>query len=267
MTALTTALNAAVSRKTRRTALRLALICAVSAGLPACNAFSRIADIGAAPELSKIQDPHARPGYQPVNLPMPTPQASERNPNSLWRNGSKAFFKDQRATKVGDLLTVLIEIDDKASIDNQTNRSRTNSDKAGIPNLFGLEGAGSGLTKVLNDNVDTSNLVGVASAASNQGKGAVSRKEQIELRLAALVTQVLPNGNLVLEGRQEVRVNFERRDLIVSGVVRPEDITALNTIKYDQIAEARISYGGQGQLSDVQQPRYGQQLLDILMPW
>lgn len=250
-----------------KTALRLALVAAMVAVLPACNAASRISNIGQAPEMSKIQDPHARPGYQPVSLPMPTPQPTERNPNSLWRTGAKAFFKDQRAAKVGDLLTVLIEIDDKASIDNQTTRSRTNSDKAGMPNLFGFEAAGGGLTNILNDATDPASLLNLSSSLSNQGKGAVSRKEQIELRLAALVTQILPNGNMVLEGRQEVRVNFERRDLIVSGVVRPEDITAGNTVKYDQIAEARISYGGNGQISDVQQPRYGQQLFDIIMPW
>lgn len=249
------------------TLLRFALIAAAVAVLPACNAASRIANIGEAPQLSKIQDPQARPGYQPVSLPMPAPQPAERNPNSLWRAGSKAFFKDQRAAKVGDLLTVLIEIDDKASIDNQTTRSRTNSDQAGLPNLFGFEAPGGGLTKIFNDATDPANLVNMSSSLSNQGKGAVSRKEQIELRLAALVTQILPNGNLVLEGRQEVRVNFERRDLIVSGVVRPEDITAQNTVKYDQIAEARIAYGGNGQLSDVQQPRYGQQLMDIILPW
>lgn len=248
-------------------AVRLALVAAMVAALPACNAASRIANIGQAPEMSKIQDPQARPGYQPVSLPMPTPQPTERNPNSLWRTGAKAFFKDQRAARVGDLLTVLIEINDKASIDNQTTRSRTNSDKAGMPNLFGFEAPGGGLTNILNDATDPASLLNLSSSLSNQGKGAVARKEQIELRLAALVTQVLPNGNLVLEGRQEVRVNFERRDLIVSGVVRPEDITAGNTVKYDQIAEARISYGGNGQISDVQQPRYGQQLFDIIMPW
>jgi flagellar L-ring protein FlgH len=273
MTTRAAALNTApTAQKTARktamnTVLRLALIAAVTAALPACNAASRIAGIGEAPQLSKIQDPHARPGYQPVSLPMPTPMPTERNPNSLWRTGSKAFFKDQRAAKVGDLLTVLIEINDKASMDNQSSRSRTNSDKAGLPNLFGFEAAGGGLTKIFNDATDAANLVNLSSALANQGKGAVNRKEQIELRLAALVTQILPNGNLVLEGRQEVRVNFERRDLVMSGVVRPEDITALNTIKYDQIAEARISYGGNGQITDVQQPRYGQQLLDVILPW
>lgn len=274
MSALIAAQNAAsaaaASKKTKtmtKTLLRFALIAAVTAALPACNAASRLSNIGEAPQLSKIQDPQARPGYQPVSLPMPAPQPSERNTNSLWRTGAKAFFKDQRAAKVGDLLTVLIEIDDKASIDNQTTRSRSNSDKAGLPNLFGFEAAGGGLTKIFNDATNPASLVDLSSSTANQGKGAVSRKEQIGLRMAALVTQVLPNGNLVLEGRQEVRVNFERRDLIVSGVVRPEDITALNTIKYDQIAEARISYGGNGQISDVQQPRYGQQLLDVILPW
>ena len=82
-----------------------------------------------------------------------------------------------------------------------------------------------------------------------------------------MITEVLPNGNLAIFGRQEVQVNFERRDLVVAGVIRPEDITSGNTIAYEQIAEARVSYGGQGQITDFQQPRYGQQLYDIVFPF
>ncbi len=250
----------------RKTVLRFALLAAVAAGLPACNAMSRVANIGSAPELTKIQDPYAQPGYQPVSLPMPTPLPAERNPNSLWRNGSKAFFKDQRANKVGDLLTVNIKIDDQAQMNNQSTRTRNNSDKAGIPGFFGLEGA-AGLNKILPEEAQAGSLVDLSSATSNAGKGAITRKEQIELKVAALVTQTLPNGNLVIQGRQEVRVNYEVRELIITGVIRPEDITAQNVISYEKIAEARISYGGRGQMTDVQQPRYGQQLFDIIMPF
>lgn len=258
--------TAAFRTPASRLALRLALLGAVAAGLPACNALSRVSDIGNTPEMTRIQDPQANPNYQPVSLPMPTPVPAERNPNSLWRTGAKAFFKDQRAAKVGDIMTVSITIDDKAQINNTTTRSRNNSENAGIPGFFGLQGA-AGLNKILPEEATGANLVSATSSTSNTGNGGVNRKEQINLKVAALVTQVLPNGNLVIQGRQEVRVNYELRDLQITGVVRPEDITAQNTVTYEKIAEARISYGGRGQISDVQQPRYGQQLFDIIMPW
>ncbi|SMH60425.1 flagellar basal body L-ring protein FlgH [Azospirillum agricola] len=248
-----------------KAAFRFAMIAAAAASLTACNAASRIGDIGKAPELSQIQDPQAKPGYQPVSLPMPTPLPTERNPNSLWRTGAKAFFKDQRAGKVGDLLTVNISIDDQAKLANESKRSRANGEKAGMPNLFGLE-AGT-LSRVLPAGASASNLVDLNSSTTNDGKGSVDRNEKIELKVAALITQTLPNGNLVIQGRQEVRVNYEVRDLQITGVIRPEDITAQNTVSYEKIAEARISYGGRGQITDVQQPRYGQQLFDIIMPF
>jgi len=248
-----------------RTAARFVMIAAAAASLTACGAASRIADIGKAPELSQIQDPQAKAGYQPVSLPMPTPLPTERNPNSLWRTGAKAFFKDQRANKVGDILTINISIDDQAKLANESKRSRANTEKAGMPSLFGLE-AGT-LSRVLPAGASAASLVDLSSDTSNDGKGSVDRNEKIVLKVAALVTQTLPNGNLVIQGHQEVRVNYEVRDLQITGVIRPEDITAQNTLSYEKIAEARISYGGRGQITDVQQPRYGQQLYDIIMPF
>ncbi|PWC33170.1 flagellar basal body L-ring protein FlgH [Azospirillum sp. TSO35-2] len=245
--------------------VRFAMIAAAATSLTACGAASRIADIGKAPELSSIQDPQAKPGYQPVSLPMPTPLPTERNPNSLWRTGAKAFFKDQRASKVGDIMTINISINDSAKVADESKRSRANTEAAGMPNLFGLEGAT--LSRVLPAGASASNLVNLNSNTSNDGKGSVDRNEKIDLKVAALVTQTLPNGNLVIQGHQEVRVNFEVRDLQIHGVIRPEDITAQNTVSYEKIAEARISYGGRGQITDVQQPRYGQQLYDIIMPF
>lgn len=252
------------ARRLARIAVRLTLAAAIAAPVGACNTMTRLSEVGQGPQLGQIKDPHAQPGYQPVSLPMPTPMPAERNPNSLWRSGSKAFFKDQRAKQVGDILTVLITINDQAQMNNETKKSRDGGESMGLPGLFGFE---SRLKAVLPDAVDASKLVDASSKSSSDGKGNITRKEQIELKVAALVTQTLPNGNLVIQGSQQVRVNYELRDLNMNGVIRPEDITAQNTISYEKIAEARISYGGRGQISDIQQPRYGQQFFDIISPF
>ena len=193
---------------------------------------------------------------------MPTPEPAVYQPNSLWRTGSRAFFRDQRARQVGDILTVVVKISDSAAIDNTTARSRKNSED------FGANGAvGNKLLDLLPSGTDSSAIVDINSGAGSSGSGSVDRKEKLTTTIAAVVTQVLPNGNLVIEGRQEIRVNFELRELKIAGVVRPEDIDSSNNIDSSKIAQARISYGGRGQITDVQQPRYGQQVLDILLPF
>ena len=196
-------------------------------------------------------------------MPMPAPLTAERQPASLWAAGARGFFKDQRAGKVGDVLTVLVTIDDKAKYENTTTRSRKNSDNMGLNNFFGLQ---NNINRAL-PGTDNSTLVDLSSSLSNEGKGTIDRSEEINLKVSATVTQMLPNGNMVIVGRQEVRVNYEVRELQIAGVIRREDITNLNTISYEKIAEARISYGGRGHISDVQQPRYGAQVLDILLPF
>lgn len=232
--------------------------------LGACGAVDRLKNIGATPSLSAIQDPTAQPGYKPVRLPMPQPAPARFEGNSLWRTGSRAFFKDQRAHQIGDIVTVKVRVTDKANIDNTTSRSRKNSENMGMKGLFGLE---TQVTKVLPEGTDASALVDLGSGSSSQGAGSVRRQEQLVTNVAAVVTQVLPNGNMVIEGKQEIRVNFEVRELIVAGVIRPEDIEADNMIDSQKIAEARIAYGGRGQITDVQQPRYGQQAMDVLLPF
>jgi flagellar L-ring protein precursor FlgH len=238
----------------------LALACAASP-LGACSSLDRLASLGEQPALTAIENPTTQPGYKPVQMPMPTPQPASYSPNSLWRNGSRAFFKDQRAHQVGDILTVTVNLNDKAVIANETQRSRENKEDSGIDAFFGK-------TKVpiINSAVPT-RVFTADSSASSDGKGSVNRSEALVTNVAAVVTQVLPNGNLVVEGKQEVRVNFEIRELIVAGIVRPEDIQSDNTIDSTKIAQARIAYGGRGQITDVQQPRYGQQVLDVLLPF
>lgn len=234
-------------------------------GLTACSTVvDRVATIGAPPPLSAINNPTTQPGYKPVRLPMPEPIAYVYQPNSLWRSGARAFFEDQRAARIGDILTVNITIDDKAEVANSTQRTRTSGENMGINQLAGF---GTELAKLLPNMPNLSDLIDVDSTTNTNGSGEVDREEEIETNVAAVVTQVLPNGNLVIEGRQEIRVNFEVREIIVAGIVRPEDISAENTIDSQKIAEARISYGGRGQITDVQQPRYGQQFLDVLLPF
>jgi flagellar L-ring protein precursor FlgH len=234
-------------------------VCAFS--LPGCAMFDRFTTIGEQPPLSAIENPTTQPGYKPVHMPMPTPQPASYSPNSLWRNGSRAFFKDQRAHQVGDILTVTVNLNDKAVIANETQRSRENKEDSGVDNLFGAK-----KVPFMNTPVPT-RIFTADSTASSDGKGSVNRSEALLTNVAAVVTQVLPNGNLVVEGKQEVRVNFEIRELVVAGIVRPEDIQSDNTIDSTKIAEARIAYGGRGQITDVQQPRYGQQVLDVVLPF
>lgn len=241
-----------------------AVAATLTASLGACSAVDRIGGIGSPPALAPISNPTTSAGYRPVSMPMPAPEQIVYEPNSLWRSGSRAFFRDQRAARIGDIMTVIINISDSAKVNNATKRTRSNSESAALPNFFGLE---SQLSKVLPEAVDPAALVEAETEGSSAGNGSVDRKETVELTVAAVVTQVLPNGNLVIEGRQEVRVNFEVRELLVAGIVRPEDISSTNTILHTQIAEARISYGGRGQITDVQQPRYGQQLYDVIMPF
>lgn len=244
----------------------LARDAAVDAAGVARDGAQRVHRAATGPHLTPVADPASLAGLQPVVMPMPaiTPAASA--PSSLWRQGARTFFNDQRATRVGDILTVKIAIDDKAEVDNSTSRTRTGSSEVGVSSLFGKEES---LGRLLppGGNFDPSSLVGADSSSSAAGQGTISRQEKIELTLAATIAQVLPNGNLVVAGRQEVRVNGELRELTVAGVVRPEDIGADNSVRHDQLAEARISYGGRGTISTVQRPRWGQRVADAISPW
>ena len=235
---------------------------ALAAIASGCSSIDRLSQIGEKPKLTEIENPTTQPGYKPVQMPMPKPEQASYNANSLWRNGSRAFFRDQRAARVGDIMTVIVNITDKANIANETQRSRTNSEDSGITDFIGAKTLGAQAQKVLPGRILTAD-----SSASSDGKGSVNRTEALQTNVAAVVTQVLPNGNLVVEGKQEIRVNYEIRELVVAGIVRPEDIQSDNTIDSTKIAQARIAYGGRGQITDVQQPRYGQQVMDVLLPF
>lgn len=240
---------------------------ALAVALGGCsNTLDRLSHVGAPPAQSAIENPaKTRP---PVQMPMPAPVAVERAANSLWQPGARAFFKDQRASTVGDIVTVTINIADTATLENTSARSRTNSEGAGIPAFLGYDiGKIAKQLPGKNARGDASNLVEANSSSSSSGTGSIERRETIALRIAAVVTQILPNGNLVVAGSQEVRVNSENRILQVAGVVRPQDIRSTNEIPHDRLAEARIAYGGKGQITDVQRPRWGQEIFDIVFPF
>ena len=240
------------------------LLLLLPVALAACGNVERLSRVGRAPDMAPITDVTANPDGRPVVMPTPAAQEPPLAMNSLWRPGSRTFLRDQRAGQVGDLVTVLVSIQDEAQLQNRTERTRSNEESFGLPRILGLE---SSYARLLPGGIDPSRLVEAGSEGGARGAGTVRRQEAITLRVAATVTQTLPNGNLVIAGRQQVRVNHELRDLQVAGIVRPSDIQSDNTIRHDRLAEARISYGGRGTLSDIQQPRYGTQILDAILPF
>ncbi|MXP10429.1 flagellar basal body L-ring protein FlgH [Pseudoblastomonas halimionae] len=244
------------------------LIVAAASLVSGCGTLDRLKNVGKAPAMSPTA-PITVPAYEPSiasrdparqrsALPTAAAPVSQAPSASLFRSGAGELFQDQRASRVGDILTVDINISDKAEFGNSTSRSRNGSESVGIAALLGLQNILPG---------DPGQTVDTSSTSASGGQGRTSRSETINMKMAAIVTDVLPNGNLVIRGRQEMRVNFELRELIVTGIVRPQDIAKGNTIQHGKIAEARISYGGRGQLTDVQQARWGQQIYDALFPF
>lgn len=229
------------------------------------HAYAAARRAAAAPALAPVESPAPLTGAEAVRMPGPEPEpVSARAPNSLWQPGARNFFRDQRAGRVGDILTVAIEIDDSAELRNNSQRQRAANTEVGVPNLLGLETSVGGL---FGGGFDPATLISADAASSASGQGSINREEKIDLSVAAVIVDVLPNGNFVIAGRQQVRINAELRELTVSGVIRPADIDASNRVRHDQIAEARIDYGGRGQLSAVQRPRIGQRVADSVSPW
>lgn len=255
-----------------RTFLRSLTIVLVLGTVTGCQTMNRLANVGEGPKVTAISNPVAAPNYQPVVMPMPAPMIVEENPNSLWRAGAKAFFKDHRAKEVGDILTVKLDLDDSATLSNVTTRSRADTEDSNLTDFLGWENhlnelpfirSGAGLAAGVLDG----NLATFGNTHNTSGNGGITRSEEVALELAAVVTQILPNGNLVIMGRQEVKVNNELRELMITGIIRTSDIDTNNTIEHTRIAEMRVAYGGQGSLSDLQQPRWGMQVWDIIFPF
>lgn len=216
----------------------------------------QLEDVGRAPEMSPVG--YGLAAQPPAAYPINTfGQGVVKDYNSLWASGRDNFFADPRAKKVGDVLTVTIQINDRANLDNSSDRRRTSD--------IGIGGALSSTWDGTTTDGEAS--LDLDSGSGSAGAGSIDRSEEIQLSVAAVVTERLPNGNLVIAGSQEMRVNFEMRILQIAGIVRPRDIQANNVIPYDKIAEARVSYGGRGRISEVQQPGWGQQIYDIVTPF
>lgn len=228
------------------------------------TACARMDQVGRAPDFTPLEGSYQHHAMYSNPVPEDADPAGPTEASSLWTAGRSSLFGDRRATQRGDILTVVIEIDDSAEIKNSSGRSRTGSEKAALPSLFGIPER---LNTGMPDGASLDDAVNATSSSTFKGDGSVKRNEKLTLRVAATVVEDLPNGVLRIEGQQEVRVNFELRELLVTGYVRPLDISRQNEITYDKIAGARISYGGRGQITDVQQPRYGQQIADVLLPF
>lgn len=231
------------------------------------DTVDKLKRVGRAPDFENIELPTVEEDEEEIERReerLRSQHAHMRKTNSLWQPGSTKFFRDSRAWKVGDIIRVVVEIKDNASLNNSTQQNRSGKDSLALPNLFGKEKA---IQANLPTTANLGTLVSTNSSRNHTGSGNISRKEDVKTEIAATVTKVLPSGNLVVQGHQEVRVNYELREIKVAGIIRPKDITSDNSIKTNQMAEARISYGGRGVVSDVQQPRAGSQVIDIISPF
>ncbi len=231
------------------------------------RSVAAIAAIGFLAGCASLNEVGREPAMTPVGagvavVPAPysyaEPPARPVKRFSLWDDRQSRLFTDARAIATGDILTVFIRINDRARFKNESDRSRISARSLSV----GLAGDWNG-TKTGTATADGA----IDSATRTNGAGATERSEDMVLNVAAVVTDVMPNGNLLISGSQEVRVNYELRVLTIAGIVRPQDIGPNNTISYERIAEARISYGGRGRLSEVQQPAWGHQIVDQVLPF
>lgn len=240
--------------KLRSVSLSAALV------LAACSSTN---EIGKPPSFNPTIETVEHSAMIDPGLPLRVEEKRLVDRSSLWSGTRQSLLGDRRALQRGDILTVVVDVDEKAEISNASDRSRSGSEDFGVPEFLGFpQRLGNRLPGANPDS-----LIGINTSSTSGGDGSVKRNEKLTLRVAATVVDVLPNGVLSISGSQELRVNFELRELLVTGYVRPADISRQNEITYDKIASARVSYGGRGQITDVQQPRYGQQILDAVLPF
>ena len=249
---------------TYKSSLLLAATCLLAS---ACE--TGIGHMNKPPEMSApglVRNPLPPPAAPRIEMTAPPTAYNEPEitSGSLWRSGPESLFGDRRARSTGDIVTVMIEIDEEAEIRNRTDRSKSAADDVSVSALFGVPTLAS---RVLPGGANLDPGIETSSNATSSGDGLIQREERITLRIAATVTEVLPNGHLVITGSQEIRVNYELRELQIAGIIRREDISRDNIVTSDKVAEARISYGGRGQITDLQKARYGQQIIDKISPF
>lgn len=245
---------------------RIILLSMITVALPACNLAERLSTVGDPPVMTQIQNPTLFEGYQPVSMPMPAPDVHETHANSLWQTGSRAFFKDQRANRVGDLLKVMVDLDERHELNFTSNYKRNSRLRSGVGQMFGYQKYA---PKVFPKGVNPSALLDLSSSYDGQGnKGDDKFEYKTKFTVTSVITQILPNGNFVIHGRQEVRLQSDIRVIDIRGIVRREDISSKNnTIDYSQIAEARISLENRGDKSDMNAIPWGTQALNRIMPF
>jgi flagellar L-ring protein precursor FlgH len=251
---------------TKLTVYSLLLACTFLSGCQ--NIMDRLDHINEPPPMTPIVNPQEKAEYKPMSWPMPETQpATKQYANSLWQPGSRAFFRDGRAARVGDILRVSVKINDRLQLNNQTQAKRETQDTAAAPDVLGLERRLQLLPLLPNGAPNPASLIDISSDTDTKGTGTIQRQDVVTTQVAVMVTQMLPNGNMVIEGKQELTMNNDVREVAVRGVIRPQDIDSSNTIDYAKIAEARITYSGHGQLQNMQQPRWGTQVIDAVSPF
>ncbi len=242
--------------------------------LPGCNLARNLSTVGDPPQLTQVKDPRDLPGYEPVHMPMPEAQPEvSQTINSLWQTGSRAFFKDQRACKVGDILTVEVSMDRKQAMQMNPDIERKSVLATTVTEMMGMSlplqkrfakafpGQKNSAPAKLTD------WTNLSSAPTHKSTATYDLEDKISFNMAAIVIQILPNGNMVVQGREEIRLVNELREIEIKGIVRREDISSNNTINSQKIAQLRISYSGRGDLSDVQSAPWGQQYINKLSPF
>lgn len=252
----------------QRTRIGLACMLTACTMLTGChNMLERLDHINKPPPMAKVVNPQESPDYKPMTWPMPEHSPpTQQYANTLWQPGSRAFFRDGRAARVGDILRVNVLINDKLQFNNQTQAKRETGETAEVNNAMGLERK-LRLAPILPRSLDPANLIDINSDSDTRGTGTIQRLDIVRTQVAVMVTQMLPNGNMVIEGKQEMTMNQDVREVGVRGVIRPQDINSDNTIDATQIAEARITYSGRGQIQQAQQPRWGTQAIDAISPF
>ncbi len=216
------------------------------------------------PQMTSIQDSLDNAMAQPVaDVAIALPEPETRAPGSLWRSGAKQFFRDSRASNIGDVITVIVSESATAETEANTTTTRNHDNSGGITTFLNAAG------KLASRGIATGagGLFDVEGDRSFTGAGSTDRTDTLTARVAAVVTQVLPNGNMVIQGKREVVVNYELQELSIQGIVRPEDVTADNTIASEKIAEARISYAGRGLVDEAQEPAPGVRFINKWMPF